>query len=113
MTAFAGHKGFGLSILVQLLGGPFIKAGIAGYNEADGWGTFVLAIDPGLLAGKEDFMKRSTELVQSIKSAKPFPGKTVYLPGEQGDAIARQAEESGELEIADAIWNELVSFVES
>lgn len=112
VKTFAEHKGFGLSLLVQLLGGPFSLAGIPGANEADGSGTFVLAIDPGLLAGKDEFMKRSTELVESLKSAKPLPGHEVILPGEHGDALARQAEESGEIEIADAIWNELCQFVE-
>lgn len=108
---FAGHKGFGLSLFVQLLGSAFSLAGIPGSHEEDGAGTFVLAIDAGLLAGKDEFMKRSTELVEHVKSAKPLSGKKVLLPGEQGDARAKQAEESGEIEIADAIWKELCDFV--
>ncbi|MCK5080969.1 MAG: Ldh family oxidoreductase [Candidatus Moranbacteria bacterium] len=113
VSTFAKHKGFGLSLLVQLLGGPFSMAGIPGFNEDDGAGTFVMAIDPGLLAGKEEFMKRSTELVESMKSAKPFSGQKVYLPGEQGDAKTREVEETGEIEIADAIWEELVKFTKN
>lgn len=113
VMAFAHHKGFGLSLLVQLLGGPFSLAGISGANEEDGSGTFILAIDPGLLAGRDEYMKRSTELVQQIKSAKPLDGKSVYLPGEKGDAIAREAEQSGKIEIADPIWEELVAFVDN
>ncbi len=112
VSTFAGHKGFGLSLLVQLLGGPFSLAGIPGANEADGSGTFVLAIDPGLLAGKEEFMKRSTELVEQIHAAKPLPGKQVVLPGERGDELARAAEQSGEVEIAESIWQELANFVD-
>jgi len=112
VETFAKHKGFGLSLLVQLLGGPFSMAGIPGSNEEDGAGTFVMAIDPGLLAGKEEFMKRSTELAESMKSAKPLPGQEVFLPGEQGDAKTKQAEETGEIEIPDAIWEELINFVE-
>ncbi len=107
---FAGHKGFGLSIFVQLLGGAFSMAGIPGSHEEDGAGTFVMAIDPELLAGDE-YMQRATELVESIKSAKPLPGQKVLLPGEHGDDIARQAEASGEIDIADAIWKELNDFV--
>jgi LDH2 family malate/lactate/ureidoglycolate dehydrogenase len=57
-------------------------------------------------------MKRSTELVESMKAAKPLAGQTVYLPGEQGDEKAKIAEESGEIEVADAIWSELVSFAD-
>ena len=113
IATFAAHKGFGLSLLVQLLGGPFSMAGTPGVNEEDGSGTFVLAIDAGLLAGKDEYMKRSTELVNSIKAAKPLSGHSVVLPGEQGDTIAKKAEETGEIEIADTIWQELIKFVEA
>lgn len=113
IATFAAHKGFGLSLFVQLLGGAFSLAGIPGFHEEDGAGTFVLAVDPGLLAGKDEYMKRSTELIEHIKSAKPLSGQKVVLPGEQGDALARQADESGEIEIPNVIWQELSNFVES
>lgn len=112
VATFAGHKGFGLSLFVQLLGGPFCMAATPGMNEDDGSGTFVLAIDAGLLAGKEEYMNRATELVNQIKSAKPLSGKSVILPGEHGDAVAKQALDSNEIEIADSVWNQLLIFVE-
>jgi LDH2 family malate/lactate/ureidoglycolate dehydrogenase len=111
VKTFAAHKGFGLSLLVQLLGGPFSMAATPGENVDDGAGTFVLAIDAGLLAGKDEYFKRATALVNQIKSAKPLPGKSVRLPGEYGDALAKQAVDTDEIEIADAIWEELVKFV--
>jgi len=113
IATFAAHKGFGLSLLVQLLGGPFSMAGTPGVNEADGAGTFVLAIDAGLLAGKDEYLKRATAFVNQIRAAKPLPGKQVILPGEHGDELALKATNSNELEVADAIWNELVAFVEA
>jgi len=113
IATFAAHKGFGLSLFVQLLGSAFSLAGLPGIHEEDGAGTFVMAIDPGLLAGKDEFMKRSTELIEHIKSAKPLSGQKVVLPGEQGDAQAKQAEQSGEIEIAEPIWKELNDFVSS
>ncbi len=112
IKTFAGHKGFGLSLFVQLLGGAFASAGIPGANEEDGAGAFILAIDPGLFAGKEEYMKRSRALVDQIKSAKPIEGQEVVLPGEKGDQRAKEVEESGEIEIADGVWNELCKFVD-
>lgn len=111
VATFADHKGFGLSLFVQLLGSAFTLADIPGANDEDGAGTFVLAIDPGLLAGKDEYMKRATALVNHIKSSKPLPGQQVVLPGEYGDSMAKKAETSGEIEIADAIWRELNDFV--
>ena len=112
IKTFAGYKGFGLSLFVQLMGSAFSLAGIPGAHEKDGGGTFVLAIDPGLLAGKEEYMKRSRELVDHIKSAKPIPGQEVLLPGEKGDRLTKQAEETGEIEIADGVWQELCKFID-
>lgn len=57
-------------------------------------------------------MQRADELTKQLKSAKPLAGEGVLLPGERGDNLAKQAEDSGEIEIADAIWNELKTFVE-
>jgi LDH2 family malate/lactate/ureidoglycolate dehydrogenase len=113
VSTFAGHKGFGLSLLVQLLGGPFVDAAYIGQNKEKGAGTFVMAIDPSLLVGKDEYMERATELIEQVKSAKPLPGQKVVLPGERGDALAKQAEDTGEIEIADAIWQELCSFVDN
>lgn len=111
IKTFAGYKGFGLSLFVQLMGSAFTLAGIPGANEDDGGGTFVLAIDPGLLAGKDEYMKRAKLLVDSMHTAKPIPGEEVTLPGERGDARVKQVKEAGEIEIAAAIWKQLVSFV--
>jgi L-2-hydroxycarboxylate dehydrogenase (NAD+) len=113
ITTFAGHKGYGLSILVQLLGGAFSLAGFPGGYSEDGCGTFMLALDPGLFAGTEEYMKRSREFVDSVKSAKPIAGQQVLMPGERGDQLAQLAEESGEIEIADAIWEQLCKFVDN
>lgn len=111
LTTFAGFKGFGLSLYVQLLGSAFAVAGFPGGHAEDGAGTFVLAIDPGLFAGTDEYMTRSRELIDSIRAARPIEGQRVSLPGERGDAIAAAAEASGEIDVAEEIWQELLNFV--
>lgn len=112
VKTFAGHKGFGLSFFVQLMGSAFTLSGIVGSNQEDGGGTFVLAIDPTLLAGDEYF-KRADNLVKLVKSSKPIEGKEVVLPGEIGDRKAREVEETGEIEIAQGVWDKLCAFVDN
>ncbi len=113
VSTFAGHKGYGLSLLVQLLGGPFSDAAFLGIDKEKGAGSFVLAIDPGLLVGKDEFLKAADKLTKAVKAAKPRSGQKVRLPGEGGDELAKQAIASNEIEIADAIWQELCSFVDN
>lgn len=112
VATLADHKGFGLSLLVQLLAGPVVGAGFAGLHSEDGGGSFVLAIDPALLVDKTAYMKAADELVAEIKQAKPLPDQQVIMPGERGDALTQQATATGTLEIADGIWNELCAFVD-
>lgn len=113
ITTFGGYKGFGLSLFVQLMGCSFAGAGFPGGYEGDGAGTFIIAIDPGLLIGKDEFMTRARKQIDAIKAAKPRSGQQVAVPGERGDAIATQAEQSGEIEIENGVWNELNKFLEN
>jgi LDH2 family malate/lactate/ureidoglycolate dehydrogenase len=111
ITTFGEHKGFGLSLLIQLLGGPFMGTSFTGLTSENGPGTFVMAIDPGLLIDKAEFLRGTNALVEQVRSAKPLPGhRNVQLPGERGDRLAKQAAETGEIEIAEAIWTKLLAF---
>lgn len=111
IKTFADHKGFGLSLFVQIMGGAFARAGSVNVHEDDGAGTFILAIDPGLLASEEDYMERATKIVEQIKNAKPVEGQEIYMPGEQGDLKTKNVEALGEIEISDGVWSELCKFL--
>ena len=113
VTTFGAHRGYGLSLLVQLLAGPLVGASYAGANEDKGAGTLILAIDLGLLLDKVEYLVNSTELCELVTGAKPLGDAEVQLPGERGDAIRSTAKEANEIEIADAIWEELCVFVDA
>jgi L-2-hydroxycarboxylate dehydrogenase (NAD+) len=112
VTTFGAHRGFGLSLLVQLLAGPFAGATYAGARPENGAGTLIMAIDPGLLLDKAEYMASSTELCELVVGAKPLDGATVQLPGERGDARRATSLVTNEIEIADAIWEQLCVFVD-
>ncbi|CAB3809731.1 L-lactate dehydrogenase [Paraburkholderia fynbosensis] len=84
-----GHKGYGLSILVEAL-----TQGLSGFGRADcpkGWGASVtaLAFDPARLGGSESFLRQSDWLVNACRSASVATGKpAVRMPGEA--ALARK-----------------------
>ena len=92
----SGHKGYGLSLLVEALTG-----GLAGHGRADdkeGWGAtvFLQIIDPDAFAGAGEFTRQTTELVRRCHASRPAkPGTAVRIPGERGVRLASQQREEG------------------
>lgn len=92
----SGHKGYGLSLLVEALTG-----GLAGHGRADpreGWGAtvFVQIIDPRAFAGLDAFMRQTGAVTQQCRASRPAqPATPVRTPGEQGLKRAAQQREGG------------------
>ena len=92
----AGHKGFGLALLVEALTG-----GLAGYGRADtveGWGAtvFVQVLDPAAFGGDADFTRQVDWLADACRTATPRPGtEGPRLPGARGAALAREQRRDG------------------
>src|SRR5882724_11402342 len=86
IATLAGHKGYGLSVWAQMLGGPFVGGWFLGNNKPQGNGIFMLAIDPGLLSSKEQFIEQADVLSAQLRVSRPIKqGDKVYMPGEKGD----------------------------
>jgi L-lactate dehydrogenase len=92
----SGHKGYGLSLLVEALTG-----GLAGHGRADGregWGAtvFLQVIDPRAFAGLDAFTRQTGEVAHQCRASRPArAGAPVRLPGQQGLALAQAGRERG------------------
>lgn len=92
----SGHKGYGLSLLVESL-----TAGLAGHGRADpkeGWGAtvFLQVLDPAAFAGLAAFTRQTGELVRRCQAARPAQaGQPVRLPGERGFGLAEAQRRDG------------------
>jgi LDH2 family malate/lactate/ureidoglycolate dehydrogenase len=81
----AGHKGYGLALLVEALSG-----GLAGFGRADpkeGWGATVhlQLIDPEAFGGLAAFTRETEWIAQACRNNRPVAGGApVRLPGEAG-----------------------------
>ncbi len=81
----AGHKGFGLALMIEAL-----TSALGGFGRADaptGWGAavFVMAIDPARFAGLPAFTRETGWMADAVHSNPPIPGGSpVRLPGERG-----------------------------
>jgi L-lactate dehydrogenase len=92
----AGHKGFGLALLVELMTG-----GLAGFGRADpkqGWGAtvFVQIIDPDAFGGRVDLTRQMQWIADACHDNPPRPGGApVRMPGEGGQKKRRDQLEHG------------------
>ncbi|CAA9417958.1 MAG: Malate dehydrogenase [uncultured Ramlibacter sp.] len=92
----SGHKGYGLSLVVEALTG-----GLAGHGRADpreGWGAtvFLQVIDPAAFGGRDEFVRQMGEVARLCKSSRPADAKRpVRLPGEKGLALKQEQRERG------------------
>ena len=91
-----GHKGFGLSLMVEML-----THGLAGFGRPDSekrWGAnvFLQVLDPAAFAGKESFLRLMDDLTDRCHANAPIDPKTpVRMPGEMGQQRIKAAEKSG------------------
>lgn len=94
---FGGHKGYGLSIVVQALG---ILAGAkrASGNVIDSAFLFI-AIDPELLMPRDDFCRQMSEMISRIRALPRQPGVDgIRIPSERAFAErARRLQEGVQL----------------
>ena len=91
-----GHKGFGLSLMVEML-----THGLAGFGRPDSekrWGAnvFLQVLDPAAFAGKASFLRLMDDLTDRCHANAPIDPQTpVRMPGEMGQKKIKAAEQAG------------------
>lgn len=91
LLPMAGHKGYGLALLIEILAGALTGAGMT--SQIKSWITDVdhdtnqghafIAINVGALMPVEQFKRRMDWLIRDIKHAEKGKGSDrIYLPGE-------------------------------
>jgi LDH2 family malate/lactate/ureidoglycolate dehydrogenase len=96
----AGHKGFGLALMIDVLTGVLSGGGWGDqvrplYREPDrpnDCAHLFFAIDPELLGGIDGFRQRSSALAAKVRGSATAPGvERLFLPGEiEADRAAQQ-----------------------
>jgi LDH2 family malate/lactate/ureidoglycolate dehydrogenase len=95
---FGGHKGAALSMLMEILGGVFTGAALAGdvvnpyldFSGPQNVGHFFLAIKPDLFMRRQEFEARMDTLVERAKACPRAEGfDEILMPGEP-EARAKQ-----------------------
>ena len=110
----AGHKGFALSLIVDVLAGGLSGAGCsAGKVEVtDRNGLFVLVIDPEKFVSKERFGELVRQYVSDLKGVKRAPGvDEILMPGERAARLRTRRQSEG-IPIEAPVWRKIETILE-
>jgi hydroxycarboxylate dehydrogenase B len=106
----AGHKGFGLAMVVEILGGILARAGYArpGANRFSN-GTFIVVIDISAFVDPGRFRTEIDDLLAYVKSAPTAPGvEAILYPGEP-EAMEQQRRERDGVPLEDQTWQQITT----
>ena len=103
LLPFAGHKGYALAVVVQLLA-VGLSGGELATPDARGSCLTVLAIDPGAFRPPEEFARYAETIADRLKAIPPAPGfSEVLVPGEP-EARTREARSRDGIPLPERTW---------
>jgi LDH2 family malate/lactate/ureidoglycolate dehydrogenase len=113
-TPHAPHKGFGLALLIDALGGVLSGAGFA-RGVADGApGNLLWALDVEAFLPRQEFLERMDAQIDQIKQGERLPGvDELLVPGERGQRRYLELTARGVVTLAPASWQMLATGCES
>jgi uncharacterized oxidoreductase len=108
LGGIAGHKGFALALMIDVLGGALSGAGCSGSgNTRLQNGVLMVAIDIAKFTPLEDFYTRVDELVAHVKSSPLAPGfDEILVPGEIEARREQQGSQEG-ITLDDETWRQI------
>jgi uncharacterized oxidoreductase len=107
LTAGA-HKGFGLSVAIEILGGILSGAGAASKEPAVFRnGTLMIGLDPSRFLPREQFHEQVEALLEWVRSAPLAAGsREILIPGEPEARMERERRATG-VPIEDETWRQI------
>jgi uncharacterized oxidoreductase len=108
IRAFGDHKGSGLALVCELLGGSLSGTGATSDAPHTYNGMFSIYIDPARFDAQQFFPRDVERYLAFIKSTRPIrPGGEVLLPGEPEDRNRAQRSAQG-IPLPETTWAALV-----
>ena len=106
----AGHKGFGLAMMIDAIAGGLSWAGCSAEQPTRGGsGYLALAIKIESFIDLDEYKREVQTLVDWVKSSPTLPGvERIYIPGEIEEERRRQREADG-INIEPATWEALLA----
>jgi uncharacterized oxidoreductase len=109
----AGHKGYGLAMVVEILSGILARAGYAreGARRFSN-GTFIIVLDISAFVDPGEFRTEVADLLQYLKSAPKAPGvEAILYPGEP-EAVEQQRRERDGIPLEEETWQQILALAQ-
>lgn len=109
IRAFGEHKGSGLALICELLGGALTGTGATSNNRRFANGMFAVYVDPKVIDPDNFFDGEISRYVSYFKNTKPVAGvDEVLIPGEPEAAIRAERTKNG-VPLPDETWAAIVN----
>jgi len=108
-----GHKGFGLSLMVDAFAGALSGAGTSTRRQVEdgGNGFMVIAVSPDVFGAGQEYADKIESLAAAVKSSAPAEGvEAITLPGERAAQEAARRKQNG-LPIDAPTWARIQTFL--
>jgi uncharacterized oxidoreductase len=109
ILSMAGHKGYGLAMMCEVLAGALTGGGCSDPKNADRLSNSMLSIliDPGLFQKKPAFSAEIERFIAWVKSSKKTtPDGEILVPGEIEDRTKAKRLRDG-IEIDETTWSQI------
>jgi hydroxycarboxylate dehydrogenase B len=111
MTCFGEHKGYGLAVACELLGGALTGGGVTHYDNKTQRrvlnGMLSIVIDPARLGTQQRFVSDSKNFLAWLRASRPAPGHDhVRIAGEPEREYRAKRERDG-IPVDDETWKEI------
>jgi uncharacterized oxidoreductase len=109
IRAFGEHKGSGLALMCELLGGSLTGMSATGVGRRFGNGMLSFYVDPAVVDTDDFFSGDVARYIAYFKAAKPaVPGGEVLIPGEPEQRMRAQRLKEG-IPLPDDTWASIVA----
>jgi hydroxycarboxylate dehydrogenase B len=113
LLAFGEHKGYGMAVACELLGGALTGGG-TWHQPADDRravlnGMFTIVVDPRKLGTQTEFEREALAFVEWLKQSPPGAGSDGVMLAGDPERKARQLREAEGIAVDDQTWSEIVN----
>ena len=115
ILSIAGHKGYGLGMVTEILAGALTGGGCSNIKNKDRLANGMLSIyiDPEQLAKDQPYHDEINRYVEYVKSSQTIsPDGVIYMPGEI-ESVTRAKRVSTGIDVADTTWQQIYETAES